>query len=193
MGLISRPTKAVSGTGDFPSGQLARSSEFNGDANTIYAEFNGNVDNANVKSNAGILGSKIASAPNGVGTSQINDLAVTAAKVADATLTKGKVAANELTLAQLNFIVETVTISGVGVSSGPNNYACNPTARPVATLEVVGLYVRRAVVNSGAPAVQVYGPIANDQGTNWAGTLYIIAGGAGNMTFLVTWVFAQKT
>lgn len=65
----------------FANGDIIDAIKFNVDFDTIYNEFNGNIDNANIKSGAGIIGSKIASSPNGIDTAQINDIAVTAAKL----------------------------------------------------------------------------------------------------------------
>lgn len=53
MGVITLPTTFVDGT-------IPTASQFNGDLTTIANEFNGNIDNANVKTSAGILESKVA-------------------------------------------------------------------------------------------------------------------------------------
>jgi len=71
----------------FATGNLILASQFNETFDQIYAEFNGNIDNANIKASAGILGSKIANAPSGIGTSQINDNAVTSTKLASDAVT----------------------------------------------------------------------------------------------------------
>ena len=60
-GSISRPSKTFGGT-SFVNGVVPDASDFNGDIDTIYAEFNGSIDNDNVKSAAGIVGSKISPA-----------------------------------------------------------------------------------------------------------------------------------
>lgn len=51
MGLISPPQVTDGTTGD--------ASDVNGPVNIISAEFNGNIDDANIKTNAGISGSKL--------------------------------------------------------------------------------------------------------------------------------------
>lgn len=58
MGLIVRGTKAGTGTTAFGS-TTALSSEVNADFDTAYTLLNGNIENANIKSNAGILASKL--------------------------------------------------------------------------------------------------------------------------------------
>lgn len=74
MGTVTKPFT-------FASGATIYANAFNEDFDTLYNEFNGNIDNSNIKAGAGIEGSKIASSPNGIGTNQINDNAVTAAKL----------------------------------------------------------------------------------------------------------------
>lgn len=59
-------------------GSTAEVSDYNTPINTIKDEFNGNIDNDNIKANAGIAGSKLA------------DSAVTTAKIADANVTPVK-------------------------------------------------------------------------------------------------------
>lgn len=59
MGLISRATKAGSGTGNYAPNTTAKSSEVNVDVNTLYTEFNGNIDNANIKTGAAIDSDKV--------------------------------------------------------------------------------------------------------------------------------------
>lgn len=59
MGLISRATKAGSGTGNYAPNTTAKSSEVNVDVNTLFTEINGNLDDANIKSGADIDSSKI--------------------------------------------------------------------------------------------------------------------------------------
>jgi len=58
MGTITRPTKSVGGTSHI-DGTVPNAADFNGDIDTVYSEFNGNIDNNNIKSSAGIVGSKI--------------------------------------------------------------------------------------------------------------------------------------
>lgn len=60
-------------------GSTAEVSDYNTPINTIKDEFNGNIDNDNIKSNAGIAGSKLA------------DSAVTTAKIADDAITGAKI------------------------------------------------------------------------------------------------------
>lgn len=52
MGVISLPTT-------FADQTVPTAAQFNGDFNAIVNEFNGNIDNANIKSGAGITPSKI--------------------------------------------------------------------------------------------------------------------------------------
>jgi len=59
MGTIARGVKSGTGTVNFGSGDLAKSSEVNTDLNTIVTVINGNIDNDNIKSNAGIVASKL--------------------------------------------------------------------------------------------------------------------------------------
>ena len=61
MGLITKPNT-------FSSGATIIAAEHNGNFDTIYTEINGNIDNANVKASAGIVGSKLdLSAPGVIG------------------------------------------------------------------------------------------------------------------------------
>jgi hypothetical protein len=66
-------------------------SEMDADLDTIYAAWNGGVATANVNDGA-ITGAKLADAPNGILTAKINDLQVTNAKLADATIAAAKLA-----------------------------------------------------------------------------------------------------
>jgi hypothetical protein len=74
MGIVS---KAYT----FANGDIIDALKFNKDFDDLYGEFNGNIDNTNIKGGAGIVGTKIADAPNGIPTVKINDNAVTSAKL----------------------------------------------------------------------------------------------------------------
>lgn len=73
----------------FANGDLIDAVKFESIHDIIYNEFNGNIDNSNIKSLAAIEGTKIASAPNGIGTSQLNDDSVTSAKLKDSASVDG--------------------------------------------------------------------------------------------------------
>jgi microcystin-dependent protein len=57
-GTINRPAKSFGGT-SFINNVVPQASDFNGDADTIYAEFNGNIDDSNIDASANISPSKI--------------------------------------------------------------------------------------------------------------------------------------
>lgn len=59
-GTVSRSTKP-NGSTSWQDGDTITAAGLNGDADNIYNEFNGNIDNNNIKSSAGIIGSKLAS------------------------------------------------------------------------------------------------------------------------------------
>lgn len=94
MGILTRLFNFVNGT-------TADAEQMDAELNQILSELNGNVDNANIKDNAGIEFSKLTGSPNGVTTAQINDLAVTTAKIADANVTTAKIADDAVDAAKL--------------------------------------------------------------------------------------------
>ena len=102
--------------GDYVAGNDILGSEANGDANTAYAAINGNIDTNNIKpSGAGIKGTQLASAPDGVAAANINTDAVETAKIKDLNVTKGKLAASAVTLDKTKIQVERVTFAAAGV------------------------------------------------------------------------------
>jgi hypothetical protein len=177
MSIITRPVKTGGGT-DVVAGNDVLAEEWNGDLNTIYSDYDGNITNANCSAAMGLVGTKLADAPNGVPTAKINDLAVTTAKLNDLSVTKAKVAAaavsldKTLTLVQVkNVPAVSVPSSGTGLVSvsrwtnGANYEATvmciNPagvitftnivptTAIPTATKELIGLYVANITFSGG--------------------------------------------
>jgi len=82
MGTVTKPYT-------FADGDIIDALKFNNNFDALYGEFNGNIDNANVKALAGIVGSKIASAPDGIDTAQLNNNAVTDAKLRSDAVTDG--------------------------------------------------------------------------------------------------------
>lgn len=89
--LIAWATVALAGVVNPPKvwspGETLTASQLNATVQAFTAQINGNLDDSNVKATANIKGSKLASAPNGVPTSAINDGAVTSLKVLDGDLT----------------------------------------------------------------------------------------------------------
>lgn len=70
--------------------------------NAITGQMNGNVTDINVATNAAIKGSKIAAAPNGVPTAQLNDLSVTIPKLAVGAAVNGVASVQFITQAIVN-------------------------------------------------------------------------------------------
>jgi hypothetical protein len=78
MGLLTRLYDFVDdGT------MIAYGDQVDAELNQILAELNGNLDHSNLKANAGILGSQVAVAPNGLGTTNYNDNTVTGEKMGE--------------------------------------------------------------------------------------------------------------
>lgn len=59
MGTVARGVKSATGSTNFGSDTVAKSSEINADLNNIYSEFNGGIDNDNVAADAAIAASKL--------------------------------------------------------------------------------------------------------------------------------------
>lgn len=76
MGTVTKPFT-------FADLDIIDALKFNNNFDTLYGEFNGNIDNANIKSLAGIEGTKIAPSPNGIPTDRLNNDAVTDVKLSD--------------------------------------------------------------------------------------------------------------
>ena len=117
MGLIVRPTK-LGGGSDVVAGNDVLASEWNGDMNTIYTLVNGNLENINIKAGAGIEGSKLADAPNGVSAAKLNTDAVETAKIKDDQVTLAKLK-NTLRLGTDRLghtIHEVTTVTNIGGS-----------------------------------------------------------------------------
>lgn len=141
MSTINRVTKQGSGTTEFQAGTTILSGEVNTDFDTIYHDYDGNIDNTNIapnagivypklnlsnsivnadiNTNAGIVGTKLADAPLGIITSKINDGAVTLPKVAIGASTRNfstatftPVAITGTTVESLPLVLLTVTTSG---------------------------------------------------------------------------------
>jgi hypothetical protein len=205
MGLITRGLKASGGT-PFVSGFDIDPTEMNTDLDTAYSEFNGNVDNANIKASAAIVGSKIASAPNGVGTSQINDNAVTADKlrddattdanrsvttdhIRDLAVTKGKVAAATLTKAQLDLVFDERSFSFVvgGVIERTAHTGFDSQNYAKATYDIIGAFIKNPSLSGGTGDEWVANLSFDDQTANWKAFIEIQVEGSGG-TFAGTTV-----
>lgn len=92
MGIVTRPVKAVGGSGgtSWIAGTDLYADELNADIDTLYTEFNGLITNANISSAAAIEGSKLASAPAGIPAGKYNALSIVNADIANLTIQKGK-------------------------------------------------------------------------------------------------------
>jgi hypothetical protein len=104
-------------------------SEMDADLDTIYAAWNGGVDSVTLKDGA-VTTPKLAAAPNGVATGNLNDLAVTTAKLADAAVTTAKLAAAPNGVAPGNINNAAVTAAKLGV--GATIRGINSKAIPLA-------------------------------------------------------------
>jgi len=93
MAVVTRPIKPVGGGGGdaWIAGARLTATELNSEYLSLLNDYNGNITDANISASAGIQGSKLASAPNGVPAAKINDGAIdTIAKIANNILTQGK-------------------------------------------------------------------------------------------------------
>jgi len=195
MGFIVRPTKLGGGT-DVVSGNKVKASEWNGDINTAYSEINGNLDSSNIKSSgAGIKGTQLASAPDGVATVNLNDGSVSTAKIIDAAVTTPKVLAASLGEDKLKITIHSKTVSintGTGVTSFiahcyADDTGVNWTGRLALTTEksgAFGLWSAAATPTSSFPkatydliGIYVKNPSYADP----------------NVTATVVYIFIQKT
>lgn len=79
----------------------------NANEQAIVDEINGQLDDTNIKDGAAIKGSKIANAPNGIPSGKYNVGSIATADIGNLQVTKGKIAANDLTVGQLE-ITETL-------------------------------------------------------------------------------------
>lgn len=144
MAIITRPNKTGGGT-DFVAGNDVLAEEFNGDANTIVTDYNGNVTNANCAAAMGLVGTKLADAPNGVPTAKINDGAVTGPKFADAAVTAAKVATDAIIAVKLKTAVYSFNqVGGIGGSFAvvANNTGLTNIVKPLS------LYVESAALHA---------------------------------------------
>ena len=150
MALISRATKAGSGTGDYAAGTTISSSEVNADLNTVYNEVNGSLNAANLATNA-------------VTTVKITDANVTTAKIANLNVTLGKLAVGATVravayanvnsgLSVINDATETTLVTFASFTSGGGwiefggSWAVGYTPQPTATSYYVMRLYRDATV-----------------------------------------------
>ena len=152
MGIIVRPNKP-SGGPDWVAGDDALAANFNGDANTIYNEFNGNTDNANIKALAGIEGTKIATAPNGIPTDRINDSAVASAKIADGAIIAAKIPTASIIKGKLKLVEVTEAFSVVVVAGSNKIVTVTPGAALPLMANMLPISLTVEGVNSNTEAI----------------------------------------
>lgn len=113
MGSIVRPNIYVNGT-------IADAVEANENEEAIYDEFNGGIDDVNIRADAAIQGTKVASHPNGIPTLKINDGAVTTQKIADAPngVSAAKLNANAVIKDKVKVTTSTKALTGVILDGG---------------------------------------------------------------------------
>lgn len=105
MGLVSRAY-------DFVNGTIADAEEIDVELNTLFNELNGNLDVSNFKPAAGILGSMLASAPNGIPETKLNTNSVSTSKIVDLSVTGVKIANATIPGTKLIWTSYTKTFSG---------------------------------------------------------------------------------
>lgn len=96
-----------------------------------------NIQDVNVPVGAAIQGSKIANAPNGIGTAQLNNGAVTQTKLALASVSLDKM----LLFRQVVNI--SLVFSGTGGSN--NNLVSPPTPIPILTYDIIAIFFSSAI------------------------------------------------
>ena len=210
MGLITRGIKAGSGTTAFVdgAGKTILAAEVNYDLDTAYTEVNGNLETTNLKAAAGIKGGQIASKPNGLDSTNINNDAVTATELKDdATgvagavttdhirtdaVTKAKIAAANVTKDKLTTSGETVAFSYATVGFGPT-IATIPIVGtyPKATYDILVLHTKTITVTSGTVLTSLF---ADDAGANWVIKIMAMTSvGGATVQGSVVVSFIQKT
>lgn len=124
MGIIAKPYT-------FSAGAVIIAAEHNAVFDTIYTEFNGNIDNANIKAGAGIVGSKMASGTITAGLLAGGAVSNAALDYASITLlrtgTTGlKVARGELAFTMPGASSHSITITFSGAIDGNPNFGSAP-------------------------------------------------------------------
>lgn len=101
------------------AGETLTAADLNSNFSAVTQQVNGNLKDVNVAATAAIKGSKLAATPNGVGTSQINDLAVTSGKLAAGAVTLGKIGAGAVDTTALGAsAVTSAKIQDLGIATG---------------------------------------------------------------------------
>ena len=202
---------------NFVDGTIAYADQVDDELNQIHNLVNGGLDSTNSAANAGYTGAQIASAPAGVDTTNINDDAVTAAKLRDSAVTDGDravttdhirnlavnksklatAAGQKITSEQMGDIKEERAFSQVTVVGATDCIAIVSRITTGANFEAKIHYFLRAAGVAGSGTFNVVPAVAIPTATNDLVGLYVAdelwVSGTGTLSGKVVFVYRPKT
>lgn len=159
----------------YADGNIITAAGQNANEEAIVTQVNGNIENVNISPTAGIEGTKLADAPNGIPTVKINDLAVnenklatdsvTTTKIKDSNVTSAKLAADSITTAKIqNGAVTGAKIGATEVNAAKIKFSTYAWTTNVAL--AAGRYISKNTGLSVAGYMPIFVDVKNLGGTS---------------------------